>query len=316
MRSLHDHGLTPPPQSVNRTQHAVSEKHPQTVQKWLRSNGNAGFSGGLDDYTDIWEKKEPETVTTVANGVRKSVVKTHNINLMATFTLRRVPNSERIPFDNECNVAFVDVNAYQSYLRSQAVSLSLPYREWKLSATGTVYNPWGDGEDDDITTFRMVCHHYDLRITQFKCDRHIGGPDGARLVDCFGPWPLKSQKNYGDAVTHITTNFPEVGTYVKNNLLPMCCDFPGNQYIRKQAMHFNLGVEGIDPMFGHMVSVVGILHESLNSREMTIIKFIPHLWLKFYQHIFGANKKLAKKPKPWRMALILQLDGYSVVGSY
>eukprot|EP00733_Pompholyxophrys_punicea_P001053 Pompholyxophrys_punicea_v1_NODE_442_length_1962_cov_11.878343.p1 type:complete len:191 gc:universal NODE_442_length_1962_cov_11.878343:1306-1878(+) len=71
----------------------------------------------------------------------------------------------------------------------------------------------------------------------------------------------------------------------------------------------------IDALFELTVSIIGPLHVSLNTREMVVIKFVQVIWSKFYQHIFGENKKLAKRPKPWRIALILQLaqGGWSLI---
>eukprot|EP00733_Pompholyxophrys_punicea_P001566 Pompholyxophrys_punicea_v1_NODE_832_length_1230_cov_14.935374.p1 type:complete len:245 gc:universal NODE_832_length_1230_cov_14.935374:70-804(+) len=57
----------------------------------------------------------------------------------------------------------------------------------------------------------------------------------------------------------------------------------------------------------NIISVIGPLHVSLNTREILIIKFVPMLSLPFYKSIFGEGKKLALKPKPWRMSLILEL---------
>eukprot|EP00733_Pompholyxophrys_punicea_P001076 Pompholyxophrys_punicea_v1_NODE_460_length_1909_cov_7.339266.p2 type:complete len:162 gc:universal NODE_460_length_1909_cov_7.339266:670-185(-) len=60
-------------------------------------------------------------------------------------------------------------------------------------------------------------------------------------------------------------------------------------------------------MFQLVISVLGPLHVSLNTRELVVKQFIDSIWLKFYQAIFGPGKKLAKTPKLWRISLILEL---------
>eukprot|EP00733_Pompholyxophrys_punicea_P000894 Pompholyxophrys_punicea_v1_NODE_355_length_2174_cov_4.135849.p1 type:complete len:456 gc:universal NODE_355_length_2174_cov_4.135849:1378-11(-) len=93
------------------------------------------------------------------------------------------------------------------------------------------------------------------------------------------------------------------------NYLWLCLTW-GNVYIRK--LHFQRFLPGpknmdIDLIFEQIISIIGPLHVSLNVREMIVVKFVSELWIKFYRSIFGQNKKLAKKPKPWRITLILEL---------
>eukprot|EP00733_Pompholyxophrys_punicea_P001864 Pompholyxophrys_punicea_v1_NODE_1113_length_947_cov_7.669283.p1 type:complete len:184 gc:universal NODE_1113_length_947_cov_7.669283:125-676(+) len=177
------------------------------------------------------QKNESPRVVQTVNGVTQSVVKTHNVNLMATFTVRSIPGETPINFNNDLNIAVIDFDSYISFLESNAVWLAFPYGEWKTISTGHIYNPWLDGQDDDALLFSLICHHYDESINFFKKDRKM---DGVKLIDCFGPHPLKSQCNYADAYRSIATNFPEVGIHIRKHLFTMCCDYPGNMYTRKQ----------------------------------------------------------------------------------
>ena len=52
--------------------------------------------------------------------------------------------------------------------------------------------------------------------------------------------------------------------------------------------------------------MLGPLHVSLNSRELVFLQYRP-FFFEMYKYIFGKKKKLAKKPKPWRINLLLEL---------
>ena len=98
--------------------------------------------------------------------------------------------------------------------------------------------------------------------------------------------------------------------YFLDNYRVFVCDFPGQYHLRKAVMHAWLGHMDPNQRIKTIVSILGPLHLSLNSREMVVLKYISLLWLPFYRFIFGANKVLAKKPKLWRIALIFTLaDG-------
>eukprot|EP00733_Pompholyxophrys_punicea_P001491 Pompholyxophrys_punicea_v1_NODE_765_length_1323_cov_14.661672.p1 type:complete len:157 gc:universal NODE_765_length_1323_cov_14.661672:441-911(+) len=101
-------------------------------------------------------------------------------------------------------------------------------------------------------------------------------------------------------------------------LIVVVPDYPGNIYTRK--LHYLTSLRKLptvvpvrydmNQIFELVISVLGPLHVSLNVRELVIMKYVDCLWLPFYRSIFGENKKLAKKPKPWRISLILELaDG-------
>ena len=58
------------------------------------------------------------------------------------------------------------------------------------------------------------------------------------------------------------------------------------------------------PALRNTLASMGVLHVSLNAHENVILKFMPFSIL-FYQHLF--NKQLAKKPKLWRISLLVEL---------
>ncbi|RIB30096.1 hypothetical protein C2G38_2136510 [Gigaspora rosea] len=71
---------------------------------------------------------------------------------------------------------------------------------------------------------------------------------------------------------------------------------------------FNFGV-GL-----HIVPMIGPLHVSLNSRETVFLLNYDFFDLLFHA-VFGRNKVLAKKPKPYKINLILEIayQGWSRV---
>ncbi|CAG8676030.1 30007_t:CDS:2 [Racocetra persica] len=54
------------------------------------------------------------------------------------------------------------------------------------------------------------------------------------------------------------------------------------------------------------VPLLGPLHVSLNTREHTMKIYYP-FFEKLFHDVFGKKKKLAKKPRPWRTTLLLEL---------
>ena len=67
------------------------------------------------------------------------------------------------------------------------------------------------------------------------------------------------------------------------------------------------------PSILSIVPTIGPLHISLNSREHIVNSFHP-FFKSVYQSIFP-NSKLADKPKPWRVSLILEIvyGGWSLI---
>ena len=56
----------------------------------------------------------------------------------------------------------------------------------------------------------------------------------------------------------------------------------------------------------NVISLIGPLHISLNARECVLLIFHP-IFADLYAALFGQKAKLAKKPKPWRVSLLLEV---------
>ncbi|CAG8760641.1 19493_t:CDS:1, partial [Dentiscutata erythropus] len=85
-------------------------------------------------------------------------------------------------------------------------------------------------------------------------------------------------------------------------------DYPGQLHIRHAITHhIKLGdSSGILEQILHVVSMIGPLHVSLNSRK-TVFLLNYHFFDILFHAVFGRNKVLAKKPKPYKINLILEL---------
>ena len=56
----------------------------------------------------------------------------------------------------------------------------------------------------------------------------------------------------------------------------------------------------------NVVLLIGLLHISLNARECVLLKY-HDIFADLYAFIFGKKAKLANKPKPWRISLLLEV---------
>ena len=106
---------------------------------------------------------------------------------------------------------------------------------------------------------------------------------------------------------------------MKNFVLPIPADFPGQLFIRKAIVealkHEN--ELSIPKEIIHLLPFLGPLHVSLNTRESIFLTFHP-FFNHLYKIIFGKKKNLAAKPKPWRINLLLYLAhaGWLIVKKY
>ena len=95
---------------------------------------------------------------------------------------------------------------------------------------------------------------------------------------------------------------------MKRYVAPIVANWPGQLFIRKALAHLHAqGSQSAIPQeIGSFIPMLGPLHLSLNSREHVMI--IYHSFFEqMFHFVFGERKKLAKKPKPWRINLLLEL---------
>ena len=149
-------------------------------------------------------------------------------------------------------------------------------------------------------------HNERIRLTTHMYGEHnnarqVRAVANTHLIDCV-EHPLKSLTNYRDAAAiYINTPLRE---YLKQHILLIPGDWPSQFYQRQLAYN-----EPLNSPLRNTTPTMGPLHVSLNAQENVVLKFITFFHA-LYLHLF--KKQLAKKPKPWRITLLLEL----VVGAW
>ena len=120
--------------------------------------------------------------------------------------------------------------------------------------------------------------------------------DNTKLVDCI-ELPLKSREDVLAAVKKILSGGLEI--YLNNFIAPFVGDWPMQFYIRQLVYSDSAVLKNVIPL-------IGPLQISLNARECVLLIFHP-IFADLYAALFGQKAKLAKKPKPWRVSLLLEV---------
>ena len=149
----------------------------------------------------------------------------------------------------------------------------------------------------------LTVHSYDDTIAERKEERSM---KGVRLVR-FQEKNLHSMNDYITALQMILDIDKDTG-HLSNKIAPLVADWPGQLFIRKAITHLHKADSqySIPVGINSFVLILGPLHVSLNSREQVLIIYNP-FFQKLFHSVFGKKKILAKKPKPWRINLLLDL---------
>ena len=141
-----------------------------------------------------------------------------------------------------------------------------------------------------------MVHNYNDNLEQRKEERSM---EGLKLVG-FNEQGLHSVEDYIKAITLILS-INNKTRHLDNCVAPLVADWPGQLFVRK-ALYMKPPPRNIEPF----LPILGPLHLSLNSREHV---FLVHysFFEKLFYFVFGSGKTLAKKPRPWRINLILEL---------
>lgn len=158
-------------------------------------------------------------------------------------------------------------------------------------------------ETHDERVERLLIHSYDDRIEQHHTNRSM---ENTKLVDLI-EGSLKSTDDYVKAVKCLM-DIPEIRTYMETQVLVAPMDYPGQLHMRRAITnHIKMkNSSGIPEQILHIVPMIGPLHVSLNSREVVFLLNYA-FFDKFFHSIFSENKVLAKKPKPYKINLLLEL---------
>ena len=155
---------------------------------------------------------------------------------------------------------------------------------------------------DDELMDRLTLHSYNNRLVEKKTNRHV---QNAILFD-FVESNLKGMEDYTKAL-RIVHNQEPMQSYLSNHVIPIVADWPGQFFIHKAIAHQLLLNNEMIPSFVMVfLPIIGPLHVSLNGRELVFMKNL-FLFNDVYKGIFGKNKNLGKKPRPWRIDLMLHI---------
>lgn len=149
----------------------------------------------------------------------------------------------------------------------------------------------------------LTVHCYDDAIAERKEERSM---KGVRLIG-LQESNLHSMNDYIRALKMIL-DIDKDTEHLRNKVAPLVADWPGQLFIRKAItnLHKADSQYSIPAEINSFIPILGPLHVSLNSREHVLIIYYT-FFQKLFHTVFGKKKVLAKKPKPWRINLLLDL---------
>jgi hypothetical protein len=147
----------------------------------------------------------------------------------------------------------------------------------------------------------LTVHNYDDRIQERGEERAL---DDIILVD-FTERRLTSAETYLDALKIFACTTP-MQQYLEQHVIPIVADWPGQLYIQKAIVQESLKRQPVAPIVKSFIPMMGPLHVSLNSRELVGVMFTD-VFERMYRAVYGTQKKLGKKPNPWKLSLILEI---------
>jgi len=120
---------------------------------------------------------------------------------------------------------------------------------------------------------------------------------------------LHSLDAYIKAINTVV-NIPSMQQYIQQgHIIPIIANWPGQIYLRI-AISCYLCYRDSSNITNNILSflpMIGLLHISLNSRELVFLQYQPFFSV-MYTYIFREKKSLAQKPKLWRINLLLEIS--------
>ena len=233
----------------------------------------------IDDYHNIHTKHRPESKT-----------QTQAIH-MATLLVKVFPNVAAIPKVQDQPLLSelpVQIDTMSKILLENLQSLSKTYAQNMPDWVVAKYF------DPEAQRHRLAVHDYQqTEIRQMRC------MDNCKLVDSV-EMPLKSADDILAAFKHMLSS--GLSKYLDHFIAPFVGDWPTQFYMRKIAYS-----DGDDSAASKSIaSFIGPLHISINSRECVLMLF-HKIFADLYSFLFGKKAKLARKPQPWRISLLLEI---------
>ena len=166
---------------------------------------------------------------------------------------------------------------------------------------------------------QLTCHSFDPVMGRHQMETHDYQSQDTRslrsfkdvyLID-FINQPLKSLKNYDHACNVVLQS--SMRDYLSKFIVIMPADWPG-QYFTRQLVYqkasqattaSNVSQGSHCHPLTSVVPTLGPLHVDLNADEDIVLAVMPFMKL-VYESVFP-GRKLADKPKPWRIQFLLEL---------
>ncbi|RHZ87974.1 hypothetical protein Glove_27g73 [Diversispora epigaea] len=240
---------------------------------------------------------------------QKKIQKEHIINIenyfiKNTITIQFMKTVDQIQFQHQLQNILSPVlqNPLPIYLIYQYIGVfDRSYSECKTQ--------WISEHLPSINQFDRIelltIHNYNDNIKERKIERSM---KDLQLLG-FNEQNLHSMQNYLNALK-IIIFINNKTQHLNGQIAPVVADWPGQIFIRK-ALYTQLPLK-FQPFYLQIKSfipIMGPLHLSLNSREQVVL--VHHSFFeKLFHFVFGQNKKLAKKLRPWRINLLLELSIY------
>ena len=285
---LSNAGISAAYKTVYKYKKKVADEHSIRVKKYFNDSKGQLRIYNLDDYHNVREDRRPDNTSLseavhFATSVCKKVERSNSVPII--FNGISVHNPSNVDASLICEKL---IEQYQKYF-------DLSYSQRKAQWTSNLL------EFDRID--QLTIHTYDDAIAERKEERRMKNT----ILVGMQEQQLHSVQDYLNALNMILDYNKETNC-LTNNVAPIVADWPGQLYIRKAITHLQNGNKNslVQPEVISFVPLLGPLHVSLNTREHTM-KIYYLFFKKLFHDVFGKRKILAKKPRPWRTTLLLEL---------
>ena len=289
IESLRNLGIAAHPETVKALTKLSPSSHSDHVLTFIESaiKNNHFMIFLIDDYHNIHTRHRPEEKT-----------QTQTIH-MATLLLKVFPEIKAV-LNHGVNLLPkypVEISNVERMIACSMPKLSKTYAENMPDWVVAKYF------DPEAERHRLLIHDY--QQTEFQ---QIGCMKNTKLVDSI-ELPLKSLDNVLTAVNKVLSSGLDI--YLNQFVAPFIGDWPMQFFIR-QLVYSN--VPTVPAALKNVIPLIGPLHISLNARECVLLQF-HEVFADLYAFLFGNKAKLAKKPKPWRVSLLLEVlyGGWTLV---
>ena len=281
LQSLRNLGIAAHPHTVKAKAKSSSASHSSTVANFIGSaiEDDQFLIFCIDDYHNIHTMHRPET--------KKQTNAIH----MSTLLVKVFPNIKAVRQDKVDLLpkSPVEIPKMKSFISTNMHKISKTYSEnmpdWVVAK---YFSP-------ESERHRLAVHDYQqTELNEMRC------MDNTKLVDSI-EMPLKCCEDVLTAVNKMLSSGLQL--YLDQFVTPFIGDWPMQFYIRQLVYS---KAPSLPSALQNVVPFIGPLHISLNTRESVLLIF-HEIFADLYTFLFGKTAKLAKKPKAWRISLLLEV---------